>query len=189
MAPLIALAFKLLPLMSAVPEVIDALKSGNATEAAGKVLDVAKRVTGMDDPEAAATAIINNPQLQLEFQKSLIAERVKYAELASAERLAQIEVNKIEAASDDKFKSRWRPALGWVCVLILGLTYIPKALVLTAFWAYGCYLTFAYPATVLPVMPPFPDLGVTDVIGILGTLLGAGGMALLRTKEKQAGVA
>lgn len=189
MAPLIALAFKLAPFLTAVPEVIEALKSGNATEAASKVLDVAKKVTGMDDPDAAATAIINKPELQLEFQKALIAERIEYAKLATSERLAQIEVNKIEAASEDKFKSRWRPALGWVCVLILGLTYIPKALVLTAFWAYGCYLTFAYPLTPLPTMPPFPDIGVTDVIGILGTLLGAGGLALLRTKEKQAGLA
>ena len=29
---------------------------------------------------------------------------------------AQTEINKIEAASDNKFKSCWRPALGWICV-------------------------------------------------------------------------
>lgn len=33
-----------------------------------------------------------------------------------AEIAAQTDINKIEAASTDKFTSRWRPAVGWVCV-------------------------------------------------------------------------
>ena len=28
---------------------------------------------------------------------------------------AQTKVNEIEAASNDKFVSRWRPAIGWIC--------------------------------------------------------------------------
>lgn len=35
--------------------------------------------------------------------------------------LAQTEINKLEAASTDKFTSRWRPAVGWTCCL--GLLY------------------------------------------------------------------
>lgn len=184
MAPLIALAFKLAPFLTAVPEVIDALKSGNATEAAGKVLDVAKKVTGMDDPDAAATAIINKPELQLEFQKALIAERVKYAELASAERIAQVELNKEESKSENLFKSGWRPAVGWVGVIALATAYIPKALVLTGFWCYQAYLTFAQPTVKLPALPVFPDLGVGDVLALLASILG---VAWMRTTEKIAG--
>jgi hypothetical protein len=29
---------------------------------------------------------------------------------------AQTKINEIEAASQDKFAARWRPALGWICV-------------------------------------------------------------------------
>ena len=32
--------------------------------------------------------------------------------------LAQIEVNKAEAASGSLFKGGWRPAVGWVCKLL-----------------------------------------------------------------------
>lgn len=35
--------------------------------------------------------------------------------------LAQTEIDKIEAASSDKFTSRWRPAIGWICGF--GLAY------------------------------------------------------------------
>ena len=34
---------------------------------------------------------------------------------------AQTKINEIEAASNDKFVSRWRPSVGWVCVS--GLVY------------------------------------------------------------------
>ena len=35
--------------------------------------------------------------------------------------IAQIEVNKVEAASDSLFVAGWRPAIGWVCAI--GLAY------------------------------------------------------------------
>ena len=57
---------------------------------------------------------------RIEAQTALLKMQ-QAGELAVLEKLgqsdaAQVEVNKIEAASDDKFKSYWRPALGWVCV-------------------------------------------------------------------------
>lgn len=62
---------------------------------------------------------------RIEAQTALL-QMQQAGELAMLEKLgqsdsAQVEVNKIEAASDDKFKSYWRPALGWVCVS--GFTY------------------------------------------------------------------
>lgn len=128
------------------------------------------------------------------------AAKVKLVELQQSGELAtlaaetelakgQLAINLEDAKSEKWWKAGWRPAIGWVCVAILGLSYIPKALVLTAFWSYQCYLMFAHPETKLPSMPPFPDLGLTDVLGILGTLLGAGWMAKLRTDEKLTGIA
>lgn len=61
-----------------------------------------------------------DPAKKLEAQTALL-QMQQSGELATLEKLgqsdnAQTEINKIEAASDDKFKSYWRPALGWVCV-------------------------------------------------------------------------
>jgi len=61
-----------------------------------------------------------DPAKKIEAQTALL-QMQQSGELAILEKLgqsdnAQVEVNKIEAASDDRFKSYWRPALGWVCV-------------------------------------------------------------------------
>jgi hypothetical protein len=61
-----------------------------------------------------------DPAKKIEAQTALL-QMQQSGELAILEKLgqsdnAQVEVNKIEAASDGRFKSYWRPALGWVCV-------------------------------------------------------------------------
>ena len=66
-----------------------------------------------------------DPAKKIEAQTALL-QMQQSGELAMLEKLgqsdnAQVEVNKIEAASDSKFKSYWRPALGWVGVT--GFTY------------------------------------------------------------------
>lgn len=120
-------------------------------------------------------------ELDVEFQKFAMENEIKID-------LEQIAVNKIEAASPSLFIAGWRPALGWTCVSILALAYIPKAIVLAVLWVVQCYLVFSHPGQVIPAMPAYPDIGLTDVLGILGTLLGAGWMAKLRTDEKKANV-
>lgn len=84
----------------------------------------------------------------------------------------QIEVNKIEAASDDKFKSRWRPAVGWVCVF--GYAY---QFILWPFLAWGSTWT---------EVPVPPQLDIAELSVMLGGLLGLG---VYRTYEKKHGVA
>jgi uncharacterized membrane protein len=39
--------------------------------------------------------------------------------MANEQMLAQLEVNKAEAASGSLFKGGWRPAIGWICGLAL----------------------------------------------------------------------
>lgn len=96
--------------------------------------------------------------------------------------LGQIEINKEEAKNPSLFVSGWRPAAGWTCVTALALTYIPKAIVLTGFW---CYQTYLFVRAGNMSMPPFPELGVADIIGLLGALLGIGAM---RSIDKYNGV-
>lgn len=100
----------------------------------------------------------------------------------------QLEINKIEASSASLFVSGWRPYVGWVAGTALAMAYIPKALVLTVIWTYQAYVLVAawHGVGALPLLPAYPDLGVTDLLGLLGTLLGFGG---LRALEKINGVA
>jgi hypothetical protein len=45
--------------------------------------------------------------------------------MANEQMLAQIEVNKAEAASGSLFKGGWRPAIGWICgISIVLVIYI-----------------------------------------------------------------
>lgn len=101
---------------------------------------------------------------------------------------AQTDTNKIEAASTNWWVSGWRPAVGWVCAAALAMAYIPKATVLTGIWTYQCVLILSHwtGIGVPPVLPQYPDLGITDLIGLLMSMLGLGGMRMV---EKLNGVA
>jgi hypothetical protein len=82
----------------------------------------------------------------------------------------QMAINLEEAKSDNLFKSGWRPAVGWVCVIGLLYTYLFQPLLA---W-YGTAKGWG--------VPPQLDLG--DLIVLLGGLLGLG---TLRTTEKLKG--
>jgi hypothetical protein len=97
--------------------------------------------------------------------------------------MGQVETNKTEAAHPSRFVAGWRPFIGWVGGVSLGMVYIPKALVLTLAWAYQAWVVMsAWNGTgPVPVLPPYPDLGVTDLLGLLGSMLGFG---VLRSYDK-----
>lgn len=82
----------------------------------------------------------------------------KIAELAEANSLAQLEVNKTEAAHKNLFVAGWRPALGWVCVLALGNNYL--------------------------IVPYWADAVALDTGEIMPLILGMLGLAGARTVEK-----
>lgn len=76
------------------------------------------------------------------------------------------------------FVAGWRPAIGWVCATALAVYYIPRFLVGTLVWAVAAWGQ--------PTLPPMPEMGIGDILGLVGSLLG---MSWLRTVEKKAGVA
>ena len=93
--------------------------------------------------------------------------------MANEQMLAQLEVNKAEAASGSLFKGGWRPAIGWICGLAL-------------FWSFILQPFFVFFLLVFGVdMPPLPELNTSDLMPILLGMLGLGG---LRTFEKTKGV-
>ena len=87
--------------------------------------------------------------------------------------LAQIEVNKAEAASGSVFKGGWRPAVGWVCAIAFAYHFIVKDLVVFICAASGIEL------------PDLPEFDMGTLLTVLGGMLGIGG---LRTYEKQKGL-
>lgn len=93
---------------------------------------------------------------------------------ANSALLAQIEVNKTEAASSSVFVAGWRPFVGWACGV--GLV-VPSAVIPVLSWCAGV-LGAKVPA------PPVID--ETILAQLLFGMLGLGG---LRTFEKSRGVA
>lgn len=94
--------------------------------------------------------------------------------------LAQIEVNKAEAAHASTFVAGWRPAIGWIGAAALGYQFLLYPLLLWA-WTY-LQGTGWIPAALQP--PPVLDADQLWVI-----LSGILGIAGLRTVEKARGVA
>lgn len=86
--------------------------------------------------------------------------------------LAQIRVNEEEAKSESLFKSGWRPAIGWICVLGLFYNFVLYNLLL---WAVATFhLTITPPALMSDIL-----------MELVFALLGLGS---LRTFEKIKGV-
>ena len=94
--------------------------------------------------------------------------------------LAQIEVNKVEAASASVFVSGWRPAVGWVGVAGLGYQFLGYPL-MQWLWAFGQGVDLIPKSLSAP-----PDLQTDQLMVLLSGLLGFGGM---RSFEKSRGVA
>jgi len=104
------------------------------------------------------------------------AEIERIVTQAEASALAiQGELNRLDAASDSLFKGGWRPMIGWICAVSLGLYYVLRILVGLTLW-----VKLAWTAQTLP---PMPEVGIGDIIGLTGTLLGMSG---LRTIDKKA---
>ena len=113
----------------------------------------------LPDPAAKAAALQKLAELEQSGDLAVIA--------------GQVEINKIEAASGDRFVNGWRPFVGWVCGggLALQIVILPM---LSGFSAL-----FGHPMAM-------PILDVSLLTTLLVGMLGLGGM---RTVEKLQGVA
>ena len=106
-----------------------------------------------------------NPQKRAEAEREITAALTDH--LAKID-LAQLEVNKVEAASSSVWTSGWRPCVGWVCAAALGYTYVLQPI-----------LVFILAQTGHLVEMPALDIG--SLMPILMGMLGLGG---LRSFEK-----
>jgi len=87
---------------------------------------------------------------------------------AQAQVMAQIEVNKIEAASSSVFVSGWRPAIGWICAMGMA----------------GNFLIIPFANMALELSKTgvtIPMIALSEMMPVLMGMLGLGAM---RTVEK-----
>ena len=93
--------------------------------------------------------------------------------MAHEQRLAQIAVNKEEAASGSIFKGGWRPFIGWVCGIAFFYHFVLNPIILFVIAIIGIEI------------PDLPNFNMNTLLTVLGGMLGIGS---LRTYEKQKGL-
>ena len=94
--------------------------------------------------------------------------------------LAQIEVNKVEAASSSVFVAGWRPAIGWIGAAAMAYQFLLYPMLLWG-WAY-----LQGTGWIPKGLTPPPVLDADQLWVILSGILGIAGM---RSFEKTKGVA
>jgi|TARA_R110001592_G_scaffold194117_1_gene441543 hypothetical protein len=96
-------------------------------------------------------------------QKNALAHQIATMSERHAQELAkgQLEVNKVEAASNSLFVSGWRPAVGWVCVLGMAGNFIviPVANFTLALFDSTVTIPLIDTATMMPVLMGMLGLG------------------------------
>jgi len=92
---------------------------------------------------------------------------------AQEQALAQIEVNKTEAASRNPFVAGWRPFIGWTCGIALAWHFVlaPFLMFIAAWVGFDV-----------------PKLPVFDMDNLMTVLLGMLGLGGLRSFEKVKGI-
>ena len=105
---------------------------------------------------------------KLAHELATMADRI-----AHEQQLAQIAVNKEEAASGSLFKGGWRPFVGWVCGVAFCYHFILQPVIIFIVAIIGVNI------------PDLPEFQMNTLLTVLGGLLGIGG---LRTYEKQKGL-
>lgn len=134
---------------------------------------------GLDDAIGAGLSIINKfipdpaerARMELEVFKAKQAGDFKELDASLQLATGQMEVNKVEAASESLFKSGWRPFIGWICGTGLGYQFLLRPFLV---W-YSINHGWLAP----------PDLDMGTLLTLLGGLLGLG---VMRTVEKSKGV-
>lgn len=109
--------------------------------------------------------LVKMKELDLDFQKFMADNGIKLA-------LAQVDVNKTEAASTNWFVAGWRPATGWICAGALGYVAIFEPIA-----RFAAQVWFHYTGG-------FP---VIDTTLTMQVLLGMLGLGALRSTEKVKG--
>lgn len=133
---------------------------GGLFDLAGKVFDKI-----FPNPAQAAEAKLKLFEMQQKGELAVLEAETKLA-------MGQLDINKVEAASDSFFKSGWRPAVGWTCVF--GLSYQ---------FVFHPFAVFFLQLNEVKALLPTLDLNT-----LMTLLFGLLGLGAYRTVEKVKGV-
>tara|TARA_B100001063_G_scaffold73548_3_gene67735 strand:- start:1113 stop:1499 length:387 start_codon:yes stop_codon:yes gene_type:complete len=122
----------------------------------GQVIEVADKVLGKFIPD-------KNLKMKLQKEMTMAFHDAN---------LAQIQLNKQEAAHKNIFVAGWRPFVGWICGVALAYHFVLSPIIETVLIASG-------------VVMDLPSFEFSQLSSILMGMLGLGG---LRTYEKMKGV-
>lgn len=120
-----------------------------------KILDAVGNFFPSEKEKAAAKLAL----LQLEFDREKL-----FVESETELLKGQIDVNKVEAASDSRFTSNWRPFVGWTCASSLLYSAVVEPVA-----RFVAMVVYGYSGT-------FPVIDSTITLQILMGLLGLAGM-------------
>jgi len=139
----------------------------------GKAVGEAAKGTleGISDAAVGIRSAITGdlpPETRAELQKQA-------KEIESNLRTMQMEVNKAEAEHASLFVAGWRPAIGWIGAAGLAFQFVVRPLLQWGLIVVG----------VGEDVPELPRLDLSELITILGGMLGLG---IMRTREKGMGV-
>ena len=112
--------------------------------------------------------------------KERLAAEIELRKLDMAADLAQMDVNKAEAASSSVFVAGWRPAIGWVGAAAMAYQFLAYPLLV---WLWALLQAKGW---VPPGLTPPPMLDTDALWVVLSGMLGIAGM---RSVEKVRGVA
>ena len=99
-----------------------------------------------------------------------LRERLSHeiATMAGRQAMAQIEVNKVEAAHHNMFVAGWRPAIGWICALGMA----------------GNFLIIPFANMGLELAGKDISIPMIELAEMMPVLMGMLGLGAMRTVEK-----
>lgn len=108
------------------------------------------------------------------------AELIKMAEAGEIQQvIGQIEVDKVEAASNSKFVAGWRPWIGWVCGSGMAYMYVVQPFLVTLIAVIQCVARHQpFDKSMLPIL---------DLSQMWPALLAMLGMGAMRSYDKAQG--
>lgn len=135
----------------------------------GGIVDIISKGLDVIFPDPAVAA-----QYKLELLKEDNQARLQELEMGVRQNLAQMEINKMDAASGNVWASGWRPAFGWMCAATVLSQYILRPYLPWVLEAFGFYL------------PPIPSI---DMEIMWPLIFGLMGLSFNRSQDKARGKA
>jgi hypothetical protein len=152
----------------------ESLAEGSLKGLVGGIGDFAKDIrTAITGKEALSS------EQQIEIIKQANALENLAIDLEKSAADGQIALNKLDAQSGSMFKGGWRPAIGWICALGLGYSFLLRPL-LPFFVKVLCEIL-----SINVEIPTLPKLDMPELFAMVMSLLGFGG---LRSFERLRGV-